>query len=104
MREGMTPLWEELPGPLTTSQREIVEVVRSHSERLYQFLSTVLDLSKMEAGMMEYVRVPGDLSALLESSVQTVQLTARRKGIRLEVLCPTALPMLFLDEARDRRL
>ena len=24
MREGMTLLWEEIPGPLTTSQREIV--------------------------------------------------------------------------------
>ena len=80
MREGTTLLWEEIPGPLTTSIREIVNVVRSHSERLYRFLSSALDLSKMEAGMMEYVRVPSDLSALLERSVQTVQLTARRKG------------------------
>ncbi len=104
MREGMDLLWEEIPGPLTTSQREIVNVVRSHSERLYQFLSSILDFSKMEAGMMEYVRVPSDLSALLERSVQTVQLTARRKGIRLEVLCPTALPSLFLDEARMQQV
>jgi signal transduction histidine kinase len=76
-------LWEEIPGPLTTSQRDIVNVVRSHSERLYRFLSCVLDLSKMEAGMMEYIQVPSDLSALLDRSVQTVQLTAQRKGIRL---------------------
>lgn len=104
MREGTTLLWEEIPGPLTTSQREIVNVMRSHSERLYQFLSSALDLSKMEAGMMEYVRVPTDLSALLNTSVQTVQLTARRKGIRLEVLCPTALPLLFLDEVRMQQV
>jgi two-component system sensor histidine kinase GlrK len=98
IREGTTLLREEIPGPLTPAQREIVDVVRSHSERLYRFLSTVLDLSKMEAGMMEYVRVPSDLLALLDASVQTVQLTAQRKGIRLELLCPAPLPMLFLDE------
>jgi two-component system, NtrC family, sensor histidine kinase GlrK len=104
IREGTTLLWEEIPGPLTTSQREIVDVVRSHSERLYRFLSSALDLSKMEAGMMDYLQVPSDLSALLDRSVQTVQLTARRKGIRLEVLCPTALPLLFLDEGRIQQV
>jgi two-component system, NtrC family, sensor histidine kinase GlrK len=104
IREGTTLLWEEIPGPLTTSQREIVNVVRSHSERLYRFLSCVLDLSKMEAGMMEYVQVPSDLSALLDRSVQTVQLTAQRKGIRLEVVCPTPLPLLSLDEGRMQQV
>jgi two-component system sensor histidine kinase GlrK len=104
IREGTTLLREEIPGPLTTSQREIVNVVRSHSERLYRFLSSVLDISKMEAGMMEYAQMPSDLSALLERSVQTVELTARRKEIRLEVLCPNALPLLSLDEERMQQV
>jgi two-component system sensor histidine kinase GlrK len=104
IREGTTLLWEEIPGPLTTSQREIVNVVRSHSERLYRFLSSVLDLSKMEAGMMEYVQVPSDLSALVSRSVQTVQLTAQRKRIHLEVICPTPLPLLSLDEGRMQQV
>jgi two-component system sensor histidine kinase GlrK len=100
VREGTTLLWEEIPGPLTPSQREIVNVLRSHSERLYRFLSSVLDLSKMEAGMMEYVQLPSDLSALLARSVQTMQLTAQRKGVRLEVVNPLPLPPLVLDERR----
>jgi two-component system sensor histidine kinase GlrK len=104
IREGTTLLWEEIPGPLTTSQREIVNIVRSHSERLYRFLSYALDLSKMEAGMMEYVRLPSDLPALLNRSLQTVQLTAQRKGIRLEVICPAPLPLLVLDEGRMQQV
>jgi two-component system, NtrC family, sensor histidine kinase GlrK len=104
IREGTTLLWEEIPGPLTTSQREIVNVVRSHSEGLYRFLSSVLDLSKMEAGMMEYVQVPSDLSALVNRSVQTIQLTAQRKRIHLEVICPTPLPLLSLDEGRMQQV
>jgi two-component system sensor histidine kinase GlrK len=104
IREGTTLLREEIPGPLTTSQREIVDVLRSHSERLYRFLSSVLDLSKMEAGMMDYLQVPSDLSTLLERSVQTVQLTARRKGIRLEILRPTAPALLCIDEGRIQQV
>jgi two-component system, NtrC family, sensor histidine kinase GlrK len=104
IREGSTLLWEEIPGPLTASQRDIVNVVRSHSERLYRFLSFALDLSKMEAGMMEYVRLPSDLASLLNRSVQMVQLTAQRKGIRLEVICPPSLPLLSLDEGRMQQV
>jgi two-component system, NtrC family, sensor histidine kinase GlrK len=104
IREGTTLLWEEVPGPLTTSQREIINVMLSHSDRLYRFLSFALDLSKMEAGMMEYVRLPSDLSALLNRSVQMVQLTAQHKGIRLEVICPMSLPLLSLDEARIQQV
>jgi two-component system, NtrC family, sensor histidine kinase GlrK len=102
--EGTTLLSEEIPGPLTNSQRAIVSVVQSHSERLYRFLSSVLDLSKMEAGMMEYVRVPTDLSALLDRSVQAAQLSAQRKTIRLEVICPAPLPLLSLDEGRMQQV
>jgi two-component system, NtrC family, sensor histidine kinase GlrK len=104
IREGTTLLWEEIPGPLTGSQREIVDVVRTHSDRLYRFLSSVLDLSKMEAGMMEYVHVPSDLYALLVRSVQSVQLTAQRKVIHIEVLCPSPLPLLGLDEVRMQQV
>ena len=54
IREGTALLLEGIPGPLTKSQREILEVVRNHSQRLFQSISSILDLSKMEAEMMDY--------------------------------------------------
>jgi two-component system, NtrC family, sensor histidine kinase GlrK len=102
--EGTSLLWEEIPGPLTSAQREIISILRAHSERLYEFLSSVLDLSKMEAGMMEYVQVPSDLLALLERSVESVQLAVQRKRIQLEVICSGALPLISLDEGRMRQV
>ena len=65
IQEGTALLLEEIPGPLITSQREILEVVRSHSERLFRSLSSVLDLSKMEAGMMEYILPPSSPGCFL---------------------------------------
>lgn len=104
IQEGTALLLEEIPGSLTASQREILEVVRSHSERLFRSLSSILDLSKMEAGMMEYVRVSSDLAALIDRSVETVQLIAQKKRIQLEVAYTSVLPLLSLDEGRVQQV
>jgi signal transduction histidine kinase len=53
---------------------------------------------------VEYVQVPCDLYALLVRSVQTVQLTAQRKAIHVEVLGAAPLPLLSLDESRMQQV
>jgi signal transduction histidine kinase len=94
----------EIPGPLTASQREVLEVVRGHSERLFQTISSVLDLSKMEAGMMEYSQEPTDLGFLIERSVETVRLIAQKKRIQLESFHAEDLPLMYVDEQRIRQV
>jgi two-component system, NtrC family, sensor histidine kinase GlrK len=104
IQEGTALLLEEIPGPLTTSQKEIVTVLRSHSERLFHSLSSVLDLSKMEAGMMEYVPVPSDVTALMERSVATVSLIAQKKQLSLQVVPTHPLPLVSCDEQRIQQV
>ena len=104
IQEGTALLLEEIPGPLSTNQREILEVVRGHGEQLFSHLSSVLDLSKMDAGMLEYVLVPSDMEPLIERSVATVQLMAQKKQIQIEVACSPGLPILSLDEHRIQQV
>ncbi len=104
IQEGTALLLEEIPGRATAPQREVLEVVRSHSERLFHSISSVLDLSKMEAGMMEYVRVPTDLAPLIDRSVETVGLIAQKKRVHMETTCDSALPLLSLDEGRIQQV
>lgn len=104
IQEGTALLLEEIPGPVAASQREVLEVVRSHSERLFHSISSVLDLSKMGAGMMEYVRVPTDLAPLIDRSVETVRLIAQKKQVHLETTYASALPLLSLDEGRIQQV
>ena len=100
IQEGTALLLEQIPGPLTTTQQQILGVVRNHSARLARQISSILDLSKMEAGMFEYVQVQTDLTVLLERGIEAVQLLAQQKRLHLEVLCTSHLPSLYLDEAR----
>ena len=104
LQEGTALLLEEIPGPLTPSQREILDVVRNHGERLFASISSMLDLSKMEAGMMEYVYSPSELRPLIDRSVETVRLIAQKRHVELAVGPIELLPLLSLDEQHIQKV
>jgi two-component system sensor histidine kinase GlrK len=104
IREGTALLLEQIPGPLTTPQQQILEVVRTHSARLAHHIASILDLSKMEADMLEYARAPSDLAVLLERSVEAIELMASKKQLHIEVLGASPLPCLCLDEGRIQQV
>ncbi|MDY0040061.1 MAG: ATP-binding protein, partial [Desulforhabdus sp.] len=104
MREGTAILLEEIGGPLTASQRKVLEVLSSNSDRLYRSICSILDLSKMEAGMMEYQLAPCDAAALIHRSVTSVELIARTKGVDLESNLPENLPVIYADEERIQQV
>src|SRR5262249_22818867 len=100
IQEGTALLLAHIPGPLTTDQEEILAVVRNHSARLARRIASILDLAKMEAGMLEYVRVPSDLRGMLGRGVEAIQLMAQKKRLHLEVQCASPLPLPCCDAGR----
>lgn len=104
IREGTALLLEGISGPLTDNQREILEVVRNHSQRLFQSITSILDLSKMEAEMMDYEFTMCDLGDVVENSVQAVDLIARKRSIEIRTNLPLDLPMLYADERRVQQV
>ena len=58
IQEGTHLLLDEIPGPLAQEQRTTLRIMADSSRRLITLISTILDLSKMNAGMMEYRIVP----------------------------------------------
>jgi len=104
IREGTALLLEQIPGPLTTPQQQILEVVRTHSARLAHHISSILDLSKMEADMLEYAQAPSDLAVLLERGVEAIELMASKKQLHIEMLGASPLPYLCLDAGRIQQV
>ncbi|MDR3554332.1 MAG: HAMP domain-containing sensor histidine kinase [Syntrophobacteraceae bacterium] len=104
IREGTALLLEGISGPLTKSQREILEVVRNHSQRLFQSISSMLDLSKMEAEMMDYEFTTCDLKTLIGKSIEGVSLIARKREIRLCCSVAEPIPMFQADERRVQQV
>lgn len=83
IQEGTHLLLDEIPGPLLPEQRTTLRIMSDSSRRLIHLISTILDLSKMEAGMMEYRIVPVNLKRVADVSINKVRLLADSKHVQL---------------------
>lgn len=100
IQEGTHLLLDGIPGPLTQDQRTTLRIMADSSRRLMHLISTILDLSKMEAGMMEYRFAPTDLKKIAEVSVNKIRLLADAKHVQLLVEAPNERHWVKADGGR----
>ena len=100
IQEGTHLLLDEIPGPLSQEQRTTLRIMADSSRRLITLISTILDLSKMDAGMMEYRIVPTDLKRITDMSVNKIRLLADAKHVQLVVEAPTQRVWVKADAIR----
>jgi two-component system sensor histidine kinase GlrK len=100
IQEGTHLLLDEIPGPLSQEQRTTLRIMADSSRRLITLISTILDLSKMDAGMMEYRIVPTDLKRVTDMSVNKVRLLADAKHVQLVVEAPAQRVWVKADALR----
>jgi signal transduction histidine kinase len=93
---------EGLGGPLTAEQREYLGIIMEKGENLLQLITSILDISKIEAGRVRLVLSEVDVAQLLKDAVATILPLARKKG--LKVACePGASPRLTGDREKLRQ-
>jgi two-component system sensor histidine kinase GlrK len=80
-------------------EREILAIVRNECERLIGTVNRLLDLSRMEAKMMDYQFVEADLAGVIRLAVLKLEPLARKKGILLELELP-AMDRVRMDPER----
>lgn len=100
LREGVQLLLDQVAGPLTPQQREALQIMKDSSHRLIQQISTLLDLSKMEAGMMEYHFATADLKWLAEGSLNRIRWLAESKRVQIRVQAPDGRVWVSMDAPR----
>lgn len=81
-------------------REEYVKIIENNNDLLLQLISDILDLSKIEAGTLEFVETPVDVDALMEETVKAMQMKAETKG--LEVLLGNQLPGCNILTDRNR--
>ncbi len=74
---------EGLGGPLTSEQREYLGIIMEKGENLLQLITSILDISKIEAGRVRLVLSEVDPGQLMRDAVATVLPLARKKGLRV---------------------
>jgi two-component system, sensor histidine kinase len=94
-----------LDSTLTAEQRDRTQTLKSSAEALLTILDEILDLSKLEAGRIEFERVTFNLGHLIDGVTTLMRPRAIAKGLTLAVGIDAALPpWLCGDAARLRQI
>ena len=83
MQETTHLILEQIPGPLTDKQKRLLELNLQSGKRLAQMIGNILDLSRLEAGIVEYEMQRCDLADLIHNVVMEHSSGAREKSLRL---------------------
>jgi two-component system, NtrC family, sensor histidine kinase GlrK len=83
MQETTHLILERIPGPLTEKQQRLLELNLQSGKRLAQMIGNMLDLSRLEAGIVEYEMQRSDIADLMHNVVIEVSNQAREKSLRL---------------------
>ncbi len=84
-------------GPLSDRLRHTCETMHNNAVRLLQMVTSLLDLSKLEAGRVDAHPDPVDVVALTGHAVRDFQPLATRKDLTLEFEATGPTPTVMLD-------
>ncbi|MBI2360340.1 MAG: HAMP domain-containing histidine kinase [Deltaproteobacteria bacterium] len=100
IKEATGLLLDGVGGVVTGKQRRLLSILSEESNRLIDLVNSLLDLSKMEAGMMTYSLAPISLAPLIQKAMVELGPLAEAKRIRLESKCNHELPAINADGER----
>ena len=92
-------------GPLTSEQRERLDVIHQSGETLLAVLNDVLDLSKIEAGRLELEEAEFDIGAVARGAQAAFAAVAAQKGLAFDLKVTRAAAGAYVGDAtRVRQL
>ncbi len=92
LMEGMVDTEEE--------RREYLQIIYEEGDRLTRLINDVLDLTKMEAGKMEYVFEERDINEVIHQAVASTMPVAQQKSLKLTTDLAENLPPVRYDTDR----
>ena len=99
IKQGIGLLQEGVGGAISDKQQRLLKILSEEIRRLIEMVNSLLDLSKMEAGMMTYSFTHEDLPPLVEKVVMEMAPLIEAKKIAVKI-SSGGIPPLKLDRER----
>ncbi len=102
IRQTLAVTMEQIPGPINDQQRRLLQLSRNSAERLTAMVANLLDVSRLEAGTMEYEMSPQDLNEITGTVLDEFNLKAEERRIQFSITADTSVIPVVCD--RDRMI
>lgn len=90
---------------LGTEHHKNLMTAYSSARDLLGLINNILDISKLESGKIELEKVPFFLPKLMHETLQTLNIIAKEKGLRLDLKIEPAIPLNVIgDSARLKQI
>jgi len=93
-----------ISGDLPELAQHDVELIYNSGQHLLTILNDILDISKIEAGMMELVLESLDVSEVLQDVVAAAGLWVKSKPVELRLEAASDLPPILADKTRLKQI
>jgi two-component system sensor histidine kinase GlrK len=100
IKEASSMLMEGTYNDDADKHHQLLTITQEECERMINSVNRMLDLSRMEANMMEYRFIKCNLMPVIKHSVKKLIPIARRKNIHLDLKPSPELPAVKIDEER----
>ena len=100
IKEASRMLMDGTYADAPTKEKELLAISQKECDRLIESVNRILDLSRMEAKMMDYQLKPRAVFPIIQQIVLKLAPIAQRKKIDLELKPSRNLPAIKIDEER----
>lgn len=97
IRESVNLIIEEVMGPVNERQRRFLSIASDEIARISDLLNHLMQISRLEAGMVKINPKPLDPEPFVVGSVHRMMPAAEAKGISLETDVPPEVPQVMGD-------
>ncbi len=100
MQETIQLMLGGIPGPLADKQKRLLELNLQSGHRLTSMIGNLLDLSKIEAGVVEYELKSQDLIPLVQNAIAEIEVQAHEREIQIQADFPETPLLVECDSGR----
>jgi two-component system sensor histidine kinase GlrK len=100
IKEGTNLLLEGIGEEFREKREEVLTIIAEESNRLINLVNSLLDLSKMEAGMIAFNFETSDIKPLISRAVSGIEPLAMAKKVGIKVEIPQDVPYVKMDGER----
>jgi len=100
IKEGTNLLLKGIGEEFREKRKEVLTIIAEESNRLTDLVNSLLDVSKMEAGMITLNLETLDIKPLINKAASGMEPLAMTKNVSIKIEVPLDLPYVKMDEER----